>query len=92
MKVSICGVPHRVIECKDDFDADIHFGLIDYKACEIKINGDLVPEMQDSTLVHEMMHGILMHLGYEELAQDEKFVRVLGNEIYRSFSIRFERE
>lgn len=90
MKVMICGVPHEVIECKDEFDADVHFGQIEYTACEIKINGNMRPEMKESTLVHEMMHGILMHLGYEELANDEKFVRVMGNEIYRSFDVRID--
>jgi len=87
MKVRICGVPHEVIEVKNEFDSECHFGMIDYPKCLIKINGELPDEMKRSTIVHEMMHGILNHLGYEDLANDEKFVRVLGNAIFESFEI-----
>ena len=44
--------------------------------------------MKESTIVHEMMHGILNHCGYEDLANDEKFVRVLGNAINESFTVK----
>ena len=88
MKVKICGVPHEVVEVRNDFDTDCHFGQIDYQECRIKINNALPKEMKDSTLVHEMMHGILMHTGYEDLANDEKFVRVLGNAINESFTVK----
>lgn len=88
MRVSVCGVPHEVVEVKSEFDADCHFGQIDYQECRIKINANLPKEMKDSTLVHEMMHGILMHSGYEDLANDEKFVRVIGNCIYQSFAVK----
>ena len=92
MTVKICGVPHTIIECKDDFDTDLHFGQIDYKECKIKINGDLPSEMKDSTLVHEILHGILMHTGYDDLSNDEKFVRVLGNAIHESFTVKLCKE
>ena len=38
MKVNICGIPHKVVECEDKFNIDCHFGQIDYKPCEIRIN------------------------------------------------------
>jgi len=41
MIVNICGIPHRVIEKEDSFDADIHFGIIDYPKAEITINAAL---------------------------------------------------
>ncbi len=92
MKVNICGIPHKVIECEDKFDTDCHFGQIDYKACEIRINKDISPASKKETLCHEMLHGMLVHLGYTEASQDELFVQALGNEIYQSFEIRTERE
>ena len=49
-------------------------------------------EMKQSTVVHEMMHGILDHCGYEDLANDEKFVRVLGNAINESFTVKSWKE
>lgn len=92
MKVNICGIPHTVIECKDNFDATAHFGQIDFRTCEILVNKDLSNEHKKETLCHEMIHGILFHLGYSNLSQDEKFVQALGNAIYQSFEVKIESE
>jgi len=88
MKVSICGIPHTVIECEDKFDVDCHFGMIDFKKCEIHINKDLSKEHKEETLCHEMIHGILVHLGYNNLNNDEQFVQALGNAIHQSFNVK----
>ena len=34
-----------------------------------------------------MVHGILVHLGYDNLSDDETFVQSLGNAITQSFDI-----
>ena len=88
MKVNICGVPHIVKECEDKFDADAHFGQIDYKKCEILVNKDLSEESKTETICHEMVHGIFIHLGYNNLANDEQLVQALGNAIYQGFDIK----
>lgn len=88
MKVNICGILHKVIECEDKFDLDTHFGQIDYKTCEIRINKDMSEEAKTETLCHEMIHGILVHLGYSDQSQDEQFVQALGNAVYQSFEIK----
>ena len=92
MKVNICGVPHEIIECSNDFDATGHFGQIDYTECRIKINKGMPEEMKKLTIIHEMVHGILHHIGQDELAEDEKFVCVLGNAIFQSFDLKGEQE
>ena len=92
MKISICGVPHEVIECTDNFDCDIHFGEIDYKNCTIKINKDMSVESKTESLCHEIVHGMLTHLGYINYSQDEQFVQALGNAIYQTFDIRYIKE
>lgn len=89
VRVNICGIPHTIIEKEDVFNADgIHFGQIDYKKCEILIAKDMTNESKEETICHEMLHGMLVHLGYDELSQDEKFVQALGNAIYNGFMIR----
>lgn len=88
MIVNICGLPHKVVECEDKFDTDCHFGQIDYKTCEIRINKDLSPEAKKETLCHEMVHGILVHLGYNNLSGDEQLVQALGNAVYQGFDIK----
>lgn len=88
MKISICGIPHDVIEKEDAFDIDCHFGMIDYKKCEIKLNANMTDYCKSETLCHEILQGILVHLGYNDLANDEQFVQAVGNAIYQSFAVR----
>lgn len=89
MLVAICGIEHKVIEVEDVFDAtECHFGQIDFKKCEIRVNKDLTDQAKAETICHEMVHGILVHLGYNEYSDNEQFVQALGNAIFRSFRIR----
>lgn len=91
MTVKICGISHEVVECEDSFTADAtHFGEIDYKTCKIRINKDMADEAKEETIVHEMVHGMLIHLGYTEQSEDETFVQGLANAIYQGFDIRME--
>ena len=91
LEVNICGIKHKVIECEDSFNTDCtHFGMIDYVRSTIKINKNLTEEHKKETLCHEMLHGILVHLGYEEYSQNEQFVQALGNAIYQGFEIKGE--
>lgn len=88
MTVNICGMPHKIIECEDNFNVDTHFGMIDYKELVIKVNKDMPEEAKNETICHEMLHGILVHLGYEEFSQNEQFVQALGNAIFQGFNIK----
>lgn len=88
MKVNICGVLHTVVEEEDKFDVDCHFGMIDYKELKITINKNMHKEAKLETLCHEMVHGMLVHLGYGELSTDEKFVQAIGNAIYQGFDVK----
>lgn len=88
MTVNICGMPHKIIECEDNFNVDTHFGMIDYKELVIKVNKDMPEEAKNETICHEMLHGILVHLGYEEFSQNEQFVQALVNAIFQGFNIK----
>ena len=88
MIVNICGIPHKVLEKEDNFDVDCHFGMIDFKNCEIKINKNMNIISKKETICHEMVHGILVHLGYNDMNNDEQFVQALGNAIYQGFEIK----
>lgn len=87
-KVNICGMPYTVKECEDHFDSDCHCGIIIYNECLIKINKNMHEEMKKATLCHEIMHGILLNIGREDLSNDENFVTVLGNAIYATFEVK----
>jgi hypothetical protein len=49
-------------------------------------------ENKNETLCHEIVHGIFVHLGYNDYAQDEQLVQALGNAIYQGFDIKAESE
>ena len=88
MKVNICGLPYEVVEEEDKFNIDCHMGMITYKDLTIRINKDMHPEAKAETVCHEMVHGILVHLGYNDLSNDEQLVQALGNAIYQGFEIK----
>lgn len=92
MTVNICGIPHKVVECEDSFNLDLHFGQIEYAKALIKVNKDLEGVSREETIAHEMIHGILVHLGYNEQSQDEQFVQALANAIIQGFDIKYVKE
>ncbi len=88
MKVNICGITHEIKECDDKFDIDLHFGQIMYKDCEIRINKNMPASVKKETICHEMVHGMLVHLGYSDMSSNEQFVQALGNAIFQGFEIK----
>lgn len=88
MTINICGIEHKIIECEDNFDVDIHFGMIDYKKAEIRVNKDASEAIKIATICHEVLHGMLVHIGRDDLSNDEQFVTALGNTINQSFVLR----
>lgn len=87
MQVNICGILYDVVERKDNFNVDTHFGQIDYAKAEILVNQDMAGALKKETICHEMVHGILVHLGYNEQANDEQFVQAMANAICQGFDI-----
>ena len=88
MKVNICGMSHKVIEIEDNFNTLLNMGMIEYTTQTIKINKDMSNSMKDEALCHEMVHGILVHIGRQDLSTDETLVQALGNAIWQGFEIR----
>lgn len=87
-QITICGIPYKIVPTKDVFDVDTHLGQINYITGEIRVNEKLQGEILYETLAHEIVHGILMYLGYEKESQDEQFVQALGNAINQTFTIK----
>lgn len=87
-KVNICGIPHTVRYVEDVFDIDTHLGQILYSKGEIRINRAMPEEIIKETICHEMVHGIFVHLGYDDLAGNEQLVQALGNAICQGFEIK----
>lgn len=90
MRINICGVPHEVIFCDDNFTTDLHIGQIDYGQARIHINENLAEPIKKVGLIHEWLHGALVALGYNEQAQDEQFVQAMATAINGTFDVRTE--
>lgn len=88
--INICGVPHNIIydNVIDEGSEGIISGKIIHSKCEIHLRKGLTPEYEKETLVHEMVHGILLHLGKAEMCNDEELVQLLACGIYNHFEIR----
>ncbi len=90
MKVNICGIPYKIKYKRviQEEEPGIGEGLIIYSKQEIQIREGLAKEIEKETLTHEIIHGILTHMGRQSLSNDEEFVQGLANAIYQTFNIK----
>ena len=90
MKVNICGIPYKIKYKRviKESEPGICEGIIVYRKQTIYLKKRLGKEIRNETLIHEMVHGILTHIGKGELANDEEFVQLLAHCIYQSFKIK----
>lgn len=86
--IKVCGIPHTVMLCEDNFSANSHFGEIDYTKAEIRINKNMPNEMQNVTLIHEWLHAALVMLGFNEATSNEQFVNALSTAISQTFVLK----
>lgn len=91
-KVVICGVPYKIVydDVIDEECEGIVQGKILYSKCEIHIKKGLQPELEKEVLIHEMVHGILVHLGKSDMSGNEELVQLLAHGIYEHFNIKGE--
>lgn len=90
MKINICGIPYKV-KYKNvlrEGDPGICEGCIDYSKQRIRLRKGMPKDIENETLTHEIVHGILQHLGYTDLCNDEGFVQAMANGIAQSFEIK----
>lgn len=89
MTVTICGIPYTVIDLDDNFSADAkHFGQADFLKARITLNKYLAEPVKQETLIHEIVHAILVHIGRPELSEDETFVQSFANAINQTFELK----
>ena len=92
-EINICGVPFKIVLCKDNFVSDtIHFGEIDYKKGEIRIDEEMPIPLKEQTLIHEWLHGVLFMIGQDELRANEQLVQGIAMAIYQTFRLKESEE
>lgn len=57
-------------------------GQIEYTEQKIKIDKSLSEDMKRETLMHEILHGILEKLGYDNINEDEQKVHSIASTMY----------
>lgn len=88
--IKICGIDFEIIEV-DSIDEEIEgvtMGKIIHSQGKILLKKELPDDLKMSVLYHEVLHGILSCLGYDELCENESFVQCLSNTLFQMFKFR----
>ena len=83
MQVEILGVNYEIKELDIVDENPNVLGQIVYQKQEIQIKKPLLKDMKNSTIIHEIVHGILFHSGKQELNEKEDLVESISSSIYQ---------
>ena len=83
MQVEILGVNYEIKELDIVDENPNVLGQIVYQKQGIQIKKPLLKDMKNSTIIHEIVHGILFHSGKQELNEKEDLVESLSSSIYQ---------
>ena len=83
MQVEILGVDYEIKELEIIDENPNVLGQIVYQKQEIQIKKSLLKDMKNSTIIHEIVHGILFHSGKQELNEKEDLVESISSSIYQ---------
>lgn len=88
-KVNICGIPHEIVE-KDCIESNSGrcVAMITYENCMIEIRKGMNPDYYRQSLIHEVVHGMLVMIGRNDLSEDETFVQSLALAISQTFELK----
>lgn len=89
-KIKICGLPFKIkqVNVLNEGDAGITQGEIYYSQGEIRICKRLPKRIKKRVLYHEILHGMLVQLGYNDLSSNEEFVQSMSNAMYQMFKLK----
>ena len=89
-KIKICGVPYKIkeVDVIDESTEGVTLGQIIGSKGIILIKKNQPKEIKKSTLFHEVFHGILTSLGYDELSSNETFVQSVSIAMYQMFDFK----
>lgn len=86
-KIDICGIPHTIEYVDQNFEiCSGSQGEIIFSKALIHVKNGMPKEITKATICHEVLHGILVQLGYLDLNDNEQFVSAVGSAIAQSFN------
>lgn len=84
-EVKIFGETYEVIEQEIIDNVVEKIGLIDHMQNKIYIKKSLSEDKKKVTLIHEILHGILSQLGFDDEHDNEHLIDSLSTAIYQVF-------
>lgn len=83
MNIKIAGIPYTVKEVGtiDEADEGVVRGKILYSNGLILLKRNQPKELKRETLIHEVVHGLFVEIGRNDLSEDETLVQSLANAI-----------
>lgn len=79
--VKIGGLTYLVRKTPDLQGKNGNWGQIQYKNQEIVLDDSLAEQLEDQTLIHEIVHGVLVEAGYVD--HEEEQVDRIGKVLYQ---------
>ena len=88
MKINICGLPYevKVVEEVEPGDSSI-IGKIFTDRQLILIKKSLKEEQKAQTILHEVIHGILIGIGLNDFSENENLVQGLAQALHQILKI-----
>lgn len=80
--IDIMGMKYKIKEVPVIDRDQYKFGEIRFVEQEILIDQALSEEKKTSTLLHEILHGICVETGLNDLSEDEHTIQLLANSLY----------
>ena len=89
-KINICGVPYKIkeVDVINETGEGVTQGDITYSKTRIRIKKSLNKKLKKQVLFHEVLHGMLVQLGYNNLSDDEIFVQSFSNAMFQMFDFK----
>ncbi len=82
-KVKIMATEYTVLEVEQIDKGKRVLGEIDYIEQVIKLEKELNEDLKKEILIHEILHGILEKLGFDDLNNDEQKVQSIASTLYQ---------
>lgn len=90
-KVKICKIPFKIKEVPtidEGVESGIVQGKIYHSEQKILIRKSLSKKLKEQVLIHEIVHGMLVQIGYDNLSNDEVLVQNLSIAINDIFKLK----
>lgn len=82
-KVKILATEYKIEEVEQIDKYQRLLGQIDYVEQTIKIDINISEDLKKETLLHEILHGILEKLGYDDINENEQKVHSIASTMYQ---------